>query len=203
VLLVSAEIKSRTNTVFICEVVFGELTSGMEVLDEVEKHGTTGGAPNVPITITDCGIYQPLSSPGAGYWYDQPDAESYSGVSPAFIVRPRVVCLAPSQDALEKFRNVLGSFCHIVSELEGDKLDATAQATAISKLLGGFSVDVALIAPACRAVKASIVLPAFWRENNLSVDEVVLEAKPIDALASIHSGSWMANRSTWQLDGKL
>ena len=85
-------------------MVFGELVSGMEVLDAIEEHGTSSGEPDVLIQITDCGIYRPFEDPGSGYWYDQPDSEQYTGVSPQFIVRPRVVCLAPNKGALEKFK---------------------------------------------------------------------------------------------------
>ena len=51
------------------------------------KHcGTTSGEPSVPIEITECGIYTPLKTPGAGYWFDKPDEEAYSGISPIFMV---------------------------------------------------------------------------------------------------------------------
>ena len=47
------------------------------------------GEPSVTICITDCGIYTPLETPGAGYWFDKPNDEAYSGVSPVFMVRPQ------------------------------------------------------------------------------------------------------------------
>merc|ERR550517_195656 len=38
-------------------VVFGEVTSGyLEVVKEMEKNGTNGGAPKQPIKITNCGV---------------------------------------------------------------------------------------------------------------------------------------------------
>eukprot|EP00339_Tiarina_fusa_P001973 CAMPEP_0116999510 /NCGR_PEP_ID=MMETSP0472-20121206/2186_1 /TAXON_ID=693140 ORGANISM="Tiarina fusus, Strain LIS" /NCGR_SAMPLE_ID=MMETSP0472 /ASSEMBLY_ACC=CAM_ASM_000603 /LENGTH=305 /DNA_ID=CAMNT_0004698943 /DNA_START=89 /DNA_END=1002 /DNA_ORIENTATION=- len=84
-------------------VIFGEVQSGMEVLRAAEAYGTSGGEPTVPITITDCGIYRPLECPGAGYWYDQPDADSFTLMSPVFVVRPRVVVVAPSSSVVQKF----------------------------------------------------------------------------------------------------
>lgn len=183
--------------------MFGEITSGMEVLDEVEKHGAANGTPRVSITITDCGIYKPLSTPGAGYWYDQPDIESYLGVSPTFIARPRVVCLAPSRDAFRKLKTALGTSCHVLSDVEIDKSKRVEQLAFISQLLSNYCVDVVLVAPACRDIKALISLPASWCERDLTIDEVVLVAKPVDALTSIHAGSWMSTRRTWGLDGNL
>ena len=90
-------------------VVFGEVVSGMEVLAAIEKCGSSsGGQPSVPIIITDCGAYVPLWTPGAGSWFDRPDSESYSGITPEFMIRPRVGILAPSKQAADKFHAVLG-----------------------------------------------------------------------------------------------
>eukprot|EP00980_Cylindrotheca_fusiformis_P017605 scaffold5517_cov135-Cylindrotheca_fusiformis.AAC.35 len=185
------------------EVVFGELISGMEVLDEIEKHGSISGTPKVPIVISDCGVYQPFSTAGAGYWYDQPDCGTYSGFSPSFIVRPRVAVIAPSKDALERFRIALGNFCQIASELEEDELQRTEQVATVSKLLANFCVDVVLVAPACKDIKTSILLPVAWSRKEEIADEVVIVAKPIDALTSVHSSSWMSRQTTWKFDGNL
>jgi len=62
-------------------VVFGEVVSGFEILDYAQTIGTSSGAPTIPVTITDCGAYTPLYTPGSGYWYDQPDSESFGGIS--------------------------------------------------------------------------------------------------------------------------
>ena len=53
-------------------VIFGECISGQAILHTANTYGrqeaaaTNGGdaTPTVPITITDCGVYQPLVTPG-------------------------------------------------------------------------------------------------------------------------------------------
>jgi len=184
-------------------VVFGELVSGMEVLDAIEEHGTSNGVPDVPIQITDCGIYRPFEDPGAGYWYDQPDSEKFTGVSPQFIVRPRVVCLAPNKGALEKFRSALGTSCQVVESVELKEEDQADQILLIHALIDSFSVDVVLIAPACKSIKDSIQLPTIWQAQGIDIAEVALIAKPIDAQDAIHQHSWISKQSKWQLDGSL
>ena len=67
-------------------VIFGEVVSGWEVISAVEAVGDKKGEPIVPVEITACGIYDPLYSPSAGYWFDQPD-DSYAGSSPVFMCR--------------------------------------------------------------------------------------------------------------------
>jgi hypothetical protein len=176
--------------------------SGHTILDEVEKFGDVSGKPSVSIKITDCGIYNPFESSGAGYWYDQPNPDSYSGFSSLFITRPRVGCLAPSTAVLQKFHSALGTFCHVVVEIEVDKAEKKAQAKQISEFLEEFRLDCVLIAPACQFIKSSIVLPENWREKNIDNDEVILVAKPIEAKESIHLKSWMTNRNFY-LDGKF
>lgn len=186
-------------------VIFGELKSGMEVLKAAEQFGTSSGEPTVSIMITDCGIYEPLVTPGSGYWYDKPDEESYLGISPVFMVRPRAVLLGPSQSVLEKFDFAMGSCVSIVAKISKEEVGEIVQqqaATRIIELLGDFSVDVVLIAPACKSMKSLIELPKSWAERGINVAEVVLVAKPVEAMAVIHSKSWLAKRADWQLDGK-
>lgn len=183
--------------------MFGELVSGMEVLDAIEHHGTANGLPDVPIHVTDCGIYRPLEDPGAGYWYDQPDSEKYTGVSPQFIVRPRVVCLAPNKGALEKFKSALGTSCQVVESLELKEENSAEQVAWILSLIGDFAVDVVLIAPACKSIKDSIQIPTRWQDQGIVVADVALVAKPIDAQDTIHQQSWISKQAKWQLDGSL
>ena len=64
-------------------VVFGEVVSGMEVVTAMEMFATSGGGePSIHIQITNCGACTPLVTPGAGFWYDCPDSESYTGITP-------------------------------------------------------------------------------------------------------------------------
>ena len=186
-------------------VIFGQIKSGMQVLDACERLGTSSGAPAVPIVITDCGIYQPLQTPGSGFWYDQPDPDSYSGVSPVFIVRPRVVLLAPSTAVLQKFASALGKNASIVDQLEM-KEDGEAQVSRINELLADFSADIAVVAPACKSVKSSFQVPKSWQAssgttNSISLEEIILVTKPVDALSAVHSKSWLSKQSQWRLDG--
>jgi peptidylprolyl isomerase len=205
-------------------VIFGELVSGMEVLDAAEQVGTpssstststSSGEPSVSITITDCGIYQPLETPGCGYWYDTPDPESFSGISPVFMVRPRVVVLAPTAAVLQKFVIAMGTYASVVAQLllhdvskaggsscEDDESSSDQIRQKILELLGNFSADVVVIAPASyKSVKSSLELPKSWQASGFNLDEVVLEAKPVEALSKVRSQSWLAKRIHWQLDG--
>mmetsp|Transcript_6848 Transcript_6848/g.19838 ORF Transcript_6848/g.19838 Transcript_6848/m.19838 type:complete len:417 (+) Transcript_6848:188-1438(+) len=195
-------------------VVFGEVVSGKDVLKKAESFGAANGTPTAPIRITDCGGFVPLASPGAGYWYDQPDAESWNGISPTFVVRPRVAVAAP-EAALVKFEKALGGHCSVVLSIGVDSADADADAgegtkapsELLKKSLATFATDVVLIAPACRDLvsKLGAKLPDSWKEHdsNIAFDEVVLVAKPLDALSAIHAKSWVSgHRAHWQLDGQ-
>ena len=180
-------------------VIFGEIISGWEVLDAAEKLGTSNGEPLVPILITDCGIYTPLQTPGCGYWYDQPDPNSYSGVSSVFVAKPRVVAVAPKEAACQKFRSAFGSyvsFTSISTENRGD--DETAISAEIAELLSSFCVDIVVVAPTCRDIIKKIAVPKDW--EGIDASEIVLESKPFDALAELRVKSWFAKRTTWQLD---
>jgi hypothetical protein len=102
-------------------VVFGEVISGWSVIDAMEVLGSTegGGEPSKSITVTECGVWVPLQSPGAGYYFDQPYAESYTGVSSVFMARPRVAILAPA-GPLEKFVKALTSSCFLTKICSDD-----------------------------------------------------------------------------------
>jgi peptidylprolyl isomerase len=210
-------------------VVFGHVVSGWPVLSAMEKVGTTsggggGGEPSCPITITDCGIWTPLETPAAGYWYDKPDPESYSGVSSLFIVRPRVAVLVPSAAVGQKFETVLTPTCVLVETVIAADNDATTTTgletacKALTELLENFAIDVILVAPACsKDVMANnhalLPLPTSWssssgqqqqqQQKNLTFEQIVLvNVKPIDALKVVRTQSWLVQRKgSWHLDG--
>jgi peptidylprolyl isomerase len=185
-------------------VVFGELISGFEILDAVERLGSSGGEPSVPITITDCGIYTPLWTQSCGFWYDKPDADSFSGISPVFIVRPRVALLVPCESVQKKFSEALEDSACIVSAIYTDVVpSAEEQSHKISKLLAIFASDVIIVAPACwRHVQTVISLPSSWTRNGITLNEVVLVSKPVEAKSNIQAESWLyRRRSQWHLDG--
>ena len=165
------------------------------MLDYVETFGTSQGEPSVPITITDCGIYTPLETPGAGYWYDQPDHEAYSGVSPVFMVRPRVAVVAPSLSVVERFQKAMGNQA-VVTAVCAEQ--GGVQST-IKELLNNFAIDVVVVAPACRDLVKSI--PELYGE--FSLDEVVLESKPVNALKVVWTRSWLQKRRGFPLDGAM
>mmetsp|Transcript_6708 Transcript_6708/g.8327 ORF Transcript_6708/g.8327 Transcript_6708/m.8327 type:complete len:204 (+) Transcript_6708:709-1320(+) len=173
-------------------VVFGEVVSGFDVLDALEAVGTEDGSPRCEVRITECGAYcHPVETPSAGYWFDRPDEESYAGFTPEFVVRPRVAVLAPSSEAVRKFEASLAGCC--VSELMFLK-----EADDVVRVLEEWKVDVILVAPACRG-KMVDNLPLSWQERGLSVQDVVIIAKPIQALKAVRE-SWIAKKE-WILDG--
>jgi len=185
-------------------VIFGEVISGFEVLDAIEKVGTSGGEPSVPVTITDCGVYMPLRTPGAGYWYDQPDAETFNGISSTFVVRPRIAIVAPAA-AMEKFQKAMGTFVApvlIPLEKDSNKSDIIKR---VNNLMDRFSVDLVVLAPACTELMNKVKVPASWDERKksdmLEVAEVIVTAKPIEALSVVWRKSWIGKEPPWQLDG--
>lgn len=183
-------------------VIFGELISGFEILDAVEKVGTPGGEPSVSVTITECGIYEPLQTPACGYWYDTPDADSFSGISPVFVVRPRIVLLVPSASVLQKFTSATGACVSVVSHVVSDETPSSKdQWDKVVELLATYAADVVVVAPACwKDVASEITLPKAWEDFEIS--EVVIVAKPLEVVSKLRSESWLrSNRSQWQLEG--
>jgi len=190
-------------------VVFGEVVSGMEVATAIETFATlSGGEPSVPIKITHCGAFFPLITPGDGCWYDRPDSESYTGVTPEFVIRPRVGVLVPNQQAGERFRKALGKHASTTVVVASDDLDG------LLKPLENFALDVIVIAPACANLSASIGVPSSWNDavkkihgtltTNLPKKEhVFLEAKPLEALSSLMNDSWVGKKTEWLLSASF
>lgn len=192
-------------------VVFGEVVSGIEVLRAVESFGSSCGEPSVPISITDCGVYRPLCTPGSGSWYDRPDSESYSGKTPEFMVRPRVGLLAPTKQVAEKFRGALGEHAStlffVVDDIEGGD-DAIVEA--VTTPLCNFAIDIIVAAPACSSLLSSMDVPSSWVEaakHSLKdgavpdKSDIFLVAKPVDVLDAIVNDSWVTKQPGWLLSG--
>lgn len=185
-------------------VIFGEVVSGHDVLKRAETFGSPDGNPSAPIRITHCGLFVPLLTPGAGYWYDKPDAESWNGISPTFQVRPRVAIAAP-EAAKNKFKAAIGSYTSIVLSVGVNEDNAEDIRKQLWEALSSFSVDLLVIAPACKDLESKLgdSLPELWKDTNIALDEVVLVSKPLDVMASIHTKSWLAkHREHWNLDGQ-
>ena len=189
-------------------VIFGEILSGFEVLAALETVGSKDGTPTVPVTITDCGIFGPLITPAAGYWFDKPDPESFDGSTPLFVVRPRVVIVAPSEAVGSKFISALSSHCAVSSTLIHDGDDKSI-ASQLVDMLNSFQCDVVVVAPACSSVVDEISEnPPSWAGSEagldvpIRIDEIILKAKPVEAVSKIHSNSWLATkRNDWKVDG--
>ena len=187
-------------------VIFGRVVSGWEVLDQAEQYGNKDGKPSVSITVTDCGIWQPFVVPACGYWFDKADSEAYSGISPVFMVRPRVALVVPSKSATDKFFKAFGGRCSITPVLLNDEEDAGGTLSRIQDLLQAFAVEVVVIAPACKGIIPSISLPTGWTTQAcIDLPSVVLEAKPVEALFAVQTNSWlsMKRQSGWHLDGAV
>ena len=184
--------------------IFGRVVSGWSVLDAIEKLGAQGkdggGEPTAPITITDCGIWKPQSTPGAGFWYDQPDPDSYSGMSPMFIVRPRVAVVGPSLGVVQKFQAVLDG-CDVLPLVSSESQTAALEAVQerVVQLLNEFAVDVVVVAPAC---SQDVALPLANLDESWNGKQAVVQAKPVQALKAVRQQTWLAGKqAVWQFDG--
>ncbi|KAL7532296.1 hypothetical protein ACHAXR_004545 [Thalassiosira sp. AJA248-18] len=196
-------------------VVFGEVVSGMEVITALEDFATSsGGEPSVPIKIVDCGAYTPLSTPGAGFWYDRPDSESYTGITPEFMIRPRVGILAPNKQVAERFRKALGEHASTLlvatDEIEGGDDEIIRS---VLEPLEKFALDVVVAAPACAKLLSSMDIPASWDEASMILsggtpnlpkkENVFIEAKPVEVLSAILNRSWVGTRPGWLLSASF
>lgn len=187
-------------------VVFGEVVSGFPVLQAIEDVGQKSGEPSVPVEITDCGVFEPLQTPGCGFWYDKPDPESFTGISPIFMVRPRALILAPSPTVSQKFVKAMEDYACVINCINAESCDSVEdQRDRILEALGTFSADVVIVAPACHETRAMLTeLPTSWRAlgSDIQIEEVILTAKPIEAVSQICAHSWLATkRKHWQLEG--
>jgi cyclophilin family peptidyl-prolyl cis-trans isomerase len=199
-------------------VVFGEVVSGMDVLRHVEGLAATdggGGDPAVPVGVTDCGAFVPLFTSGAGSWYDRPDAGSYSGTTPEFVVRPRVGILAPNGQVAERFREALGAHASTTILVAAEDVAGGEEEVARSALgqLGRFALDVIVAAPACARLMRSMDVPPSWHDaakriNGSSIvpnrGSVFIEAKPVDVIDALMSRSWVGTmRPGWLLSASF
>lgn len=187
-------------------VVFGEVVSGFAVLDALEEAGTEGGEPSIPANVTDCAIFGPLQTPGDGYWYDQPDPEAYRGSTPVFVVRPRVCVVAPNAAVGDRFVTALRGRCSVIAKIFTDD-GAKEGIDRIAELLGRFATDVVLVAPTCAGLLDNrLEISPSWKEcksligAEIRISEVILVAKPVEAVATIRIKSWVAKRRPdWRL----
>lgn len=191
-------------------VVFGKVISGWEVLSAVEKEQQNFKSSSDPTTtvvsvrITDCGIWTPFVTAAAGYWYDTPDPESYTGVSPVFMVQARVAVVVLGSNnknatgVITKLRDVLilGRHCADVQAIEVDEEKQEDAIETVTQLLSSLAIDVVLCVPACwDTVGSKLELPETWKEKGISTDKskVILQAKPVQAVEMIRTKSWLAS----------
>ena len=188
-------------------VVFGQVVSGFDVLEALKGVQVRDEVPIPPIKITDCGAFHPLVTPGAGYWYDQPDPESFSGATPVFVVRPRVAIVAASRAICDKFRNMLGN--HVVVTPIGVDCDCEGSEDAavgkVKNLLESFAIDLVVVAPVYEAAFDTLSLPKAWSELDVDIrrDQIVIVSKPVEAMLMIRTQSWIGKRSSYHLDGMI
>ena len=207
-------------------VVFGKIVSGGQILREAEKYGSADGTVTKSILISDCGIFSPFSgiTPGQGFWYDKPSPESFNGISPTFVVKPRVALLVPHATALSKFEEAAtksGLVIEFSVSLDGgggggDQNSSTPMGrsgSAIERisdaLFRTYSVDVVVVAPACQKVIDSAdgrlrLLDGLnnakqhWGSINedflQDLDRFVLVAKPTDMDYVVRTNSWLHER---------
>mmetsp|Transcript_7981 Transcript_7981/g.11390 ORF Transcript_7981/g.11390 Transcript_7981/m.11390 type:complete len:407 (+) Transcript_7981:143-1363(+) len=186
-------------------VVFGEVVSGLEVLDAIESIGSHDDSqPKDPIVITDCGAFKPFETEASGYWYDKPDHESFQGITPIFMTRPRVAIVTPTNAVSQKFEKLLEP--HTTPSLISLE-DYKSENEIISKiysLLDAFTIDMVLLAPACSHLNDDIIVPEMFFSKSLGLmkSSVVLTSKPVDALNTVWKKSWVFQKSSnWFLDG--
>lgn len=184
-------------------VIFGEILSGFEVLDAMESVGTKEGEPSSIVKLTDCGAFHPLETPSAGYWFDKPDEDSFSGYTPVFMTKPRVLVVAPTKAVCEKFIKLMGD-CTLPSQMAINDEESEESAVLHAKsCLERFVVDAVVVAPVSASLFSSIDVPQSWVDVGFSgsIDQIVLVAKPVDALSAIRNVSWMKDKNNWHLDG--
>jgi len=178
-------------------------------------------SPSVSVQITECGIYEPQITPGAGYWLDLPDSQSFTGSTPVFICRPRVVLLVPADEVATKCQQVLSTHATCVAIIIVSATDNAygtqtfsdcnnvchKQKTTdsivnihdfIENMWKDSMADVFIVAPACAKSVTEIRLEN--RTCNTMKDDVILISKPSDCLVSIRNKSWIS-RMGWALDG--
>ena len=98
-------------------VIFGEVSAGMSVLDDVESiAGSSTEVPRVPVTITACGLHDSSTMPSAGYWLNVP-SDAFLGYTPVFYAFPRVLVLAPSAAIGDRFKRAAGGVAFCVFEV--------------------------------------------------------------------------------------
>jgi hypothetical protein len=92
----------------------------------------------------------------------------------------------------------------VLPEQETEKLVAILNRVGV--LLGNFVVDAVLVAPALKHLVPRIRLDpsSSWATATaepIPASEVIMECKPVEAMATIRTQSWLAKRTSWQLDG--
>mmetsp|Transcript_50335 Transcript_50335/g.56246 ORF Transcript_50335/g.56246 Transcript_50335/m.56246 type:complete len:121 (+) Transcript_50335:959-1321(+) len=120
------------------------------------------------------------------------------------MVRPRVAILARKEEARQKFIKAIGSVCSLVLFVcgDGDSSNNDEEKILIESL-SNFATDIVLISPSCKDIKSRMELPKSWNGTGFVIDEVVLIAKPFEAISVIHTKSWLSKyRKYWHLDGR-
>ena len=179
------------------------VVSGMDTIRAAEEFATSSGEPSVEIRITECGIWMPLSTPANGYWFDRPDPESFSGITPEFVIEPRVGIIAPNIQVAEKFRKTMGN-CVSATMYAVDAIGSDDDVIkAVSDDMAQFRLDLIVMAPACSVLINLLEVPSSWGDaaslckvETPSREEVFIEAKPVNVLQAILDSAWVGGLGT-------
>mmetsp|Transcript_28948 Transcript_28948/g.67190 ORF Transcript_28948/g.67190 Transcript_28948/m.67190 type:complete len:117 (+) Transcript_28948:204-554(+) len=115
------------------------------------------------------------------------------------MVRPRVAIVAPNEAVLQKFQSSLKERAASVG-IHPFVFDDNTTLKKIAELLENFCIDVVVVAPAISQSVALEKLPESWGGKE-KVDQVVIVAKPVNAMQAIRTESWISNRNDWHLEG--
>jgi hypothetical protein len=163
-------------------VVFGEIVSGFDVLERLEAAGSDTGEPTISCTITGCGQYFPSATPGAGYVYDIPDNDAYSGFVTTFMAHLRVAIVVPSEQALARFQDVVQG-CVLIQTPDyqtaqkmasSHAVDLIVVAQALAEQVPKDAQEVLIATPANLMSKIRGFVPTLqWAEESVSLEDVL------------------------------
>lgn len=169
-------------------------------MDATEQWGSVSGEPlrgDLSCQVTDCVLWHPMVTPGAGYWFDTPDPDSYTGVSPVFVVRSRIAVVATSELILDRFCKVLQPFCSVTKIILSGETPSKIVVSSIDTLLQNFAIDVVIVALSCTMMLVDMKLPSDWLEAGIALKEVIIEAKPLESRELIRTKSWLVRQLSW------
>ncbi|KAL9179566.1 hypothetical protein ACHAXT_008856 [Thalassiosira profunda] len=133
-----------------------------------------------------------------------------TGITPEFMIRPRVGILAPTGQVGERFKKALGEHAStllIATDAEGRDEEIVRL---VMEPLERFALDVVVAAPVCAKLLGAMDVPASWNEAAKKLgkaapnkEEVFIEAKPVEVLSQIVNESWLGKKEGWLLSASF